>query len=96
MITLVATFKVHEGKGAKLEETFANLGKIVRATEPGCTLYMLNRSRTDANIYTAVEVYADDAALAHHNQTAHYLAAGPSFGECLNGPAKIEILDARA
>jgi quinol monooxygenase YgiN len=59
----------------------------VRANEPGNLAYQLAKSRTEANTYKVLEIYADQDALTHHGGTDYFKAAGPKFGAVLAGPA---------
>lgn len=94
MIALIATLPVQEGKGPELEAVFAELAAKVRANEPGCKLYQLTKSRTEANVYKVLEIYADDAALAAHGASDHFKELSPKMGPCLAGRPNLEMLDA--
>lgn len=93
MMTVVATFSIQPGKEADFERFFAELAAQVRASEKGCVLYALNRSRADGSAYVVVERYADNAALALHSQSPHFQEAFPKFGNFLAGPPRIEMFD---
>ncbi len=94
MIAIVATLRVHDGKGPDLEKTFLELMGKVRADEPGNLVYQLAKSRTEPNTYKVLELYRDQAALEAHRGSAHFKGAGPALGACLAGRAEIEYLDA--
>ncbi len=93
MIGIVATLKAQDGKGAELEAVFTALSAEVRANETGNLAYVLTKSRTEANTYKVLELYADDAAVAAHRASAHFVAASPKIGACLDGRPQIELLD---
>ncbi len=78
MITAVVTVHAIPGKGPALEADFAEYAKWVKANEPGTILYSLNKSRTEANTYHAVEMYADDAAMATHMANFQSRTGGPT------------------
>jgi quinol monooxygenase YgiN len=93
-IGVIATLKVQDGKGAELEEVFRTLSEQVRAGEPGNIFYRLCKSRSDANTYVVMELYADQAAIEAHGASEHFKAAGPKIGPCLAGRPEIQYLDA--
>ena len=92
-VALVVTLKIQDGKGGDFESFFAELAKQVRANEPGVKTYQLAKSRTEANTYKVLEIYADQAALDHHGGTDYFKAAGPKFGSFLAGAPTMEFLD---
>jgi quinol monooxygenase YgiN len=92
-IGIVATLKVQDGKGADFEAVFKELSEQVRASEPGCLMYQLTKSRADPNTYKVLELYKDQEALTHHGGTDYFRAAGPKMGPCLAGRPEIELLD---
>jgi len=92
-IGVVATIRVKPGHGAAFEAAFTLLAKQVRANEPGNLVYQLTRSRTEADTYKALEVYADEAALAAHRDMPHVRDAGPVLGAVMAGRPDVELLD---
>ena len=40
-----------------------------------------------------LEVYADEAAIAAHRDSAHFRGAGPALGAVLAGAPELELLD---
>jgi quinol monooxygenase YgiN len=92
-IGVIATLKVQEGKGGEFEAVFRDLAAKVRANEPGNQLYQVVKSRTDANTYVVMELYADQAALEAHGASDHFKAAGPKIGPTLGGRPDIQYLD---
>jgi quinol monooxygenase YgiN len=93
-IGVIATLKVVDGKGAELETIFGELAPKVRANEPGNRLYVLHKSRDEANTYVVMEIYDDQAAIEAHRSSEHFKAAGPKLGACLAGRPDIKFLDA--
>ncbi len=93
MIGVIATMRIQDGKASEFEAAFGALAAQVRASEPGNIAYQLCRSRTEANTYKVLELYADDAAVKAHGGSAHFKAAGPSLGACLAGRPEVEYLD---
>jgi quinol monooxygenase YgiN len=93
-IGIIATLKVQDGKGAELEAVFRELAPQVRANEKGNKLYVLHKSRDDANTYVVLEIYDDQAAIEAHRNSEHFKTAGPKLGACLAGRPDIKFLDA--
>lgn len=93
MIGVIATLRVKDGEGAKLEAAFADLAAKVRANEPGNHAYQLCRSRTEPNTYKVLELYAHEDALKAHGASDHFKAAGPALGAVLAGRPDVEYLD---
>ncbi len=94
MIGVVATLKCKPGMGAELEAAFATLAAQVRANEPGNLTYQLCKSRSEADTYKVLELYASEDALKAHGASDHFKAAGPSLGAVLAGRPDVEYLDA--
>ncbi|MGC8535486.1 MAG: putative quinol monooxygenase [Rhizomicrobium sp.] len=92
-IAVVATLKVASGKEQEFEGVFRELSAQVRANEPGNKLYQLCRSKADPSVYSVMEIYADDAALAAHGASEHFKAAGPKLGPCLGGRPEIQYFE---
>ena len=92
-IAVVATIRIRPGSAADFEATFKALAKQVRANEPGNHLYQLTKSRTEADTYKVLEIYADEAAITAHRDSAHFRGAGPALGAVLAGAPELEILD---
>jgi len=84
MITVIATVRAAPGRGPDLEADFRSYAEFVKANEPGTLMYTLSRSKSDPELYYALETYADEAAVQTHmanfqNRTggAEGVAAGP-------------------
>ena len=86
--------KIQDGKADEFEAVFRDLAAQVRANEPGNLAYQLTKSRTEANTYKVLELYADQDALTHHSGTDHYRELGRKMGGCLAGRPEVDILDA--
>ena len=94
MIGAIARLKVQDGKGAEFEAAFKTLAAKVHSDEPGNRVYQLCKSRTDANEYVVMEIYADQAAVDAHRASPHFQAAVPTLGPLLQpGPMNLEMLD---
>ena len=93
MIGVVAVLKVQPDKSGDFEKVFLDLQNKVKANEPGCLVYQLTKSKTEAGIYKVLELYKDQDALTHHGGTDYFKAAGPKFAGVLGGRPEIEYLD---
>jgi len=94
MIGVVAVLKVQPDKTADFEKVFLDLQNRVKANEPGCLVYQLTRSRTEAGTYKVLELYASQDALKHHGETDYFKAAGAAMGPLMADRPEIEYLDA--
>ncbi len=90
MIAVIATVRVKPGRGPELEADFRAWAEVVKAKEPGTLQYNLNRSREDPDLYYAIELYADDAAVQAHMQNFQGRPAGPDL---TLEPPQIILLD---
>ena len=94
MIGVVAVLKVQVDKTADFEKVFLDLAAKVKANEPGCVVYQLTKSRTEAGVYKVLELYASQDALKHHGGTDYFKAGGAAMGPFMAGRPEIEYLDA--
>lgn len=94
MIGVVAVLKVQPDKTADFEAVFLDLAAKVKANEPGCLVYQLTKSKTEAGIYKVLELYASEDALKHHGGTDYFKAGGAAMGPFMAGRPEIEYLDA--
>lgn len=94
MIGVVATLKVQPDKSADFEKVFLDLQNKVKANEPGCLVYQLTRSKTEAGVYKVLELYASADALKAHGGSDYFKAAGAAMGPFMAGAPVIEYLDA--
>jgi quinol monooxygenase YgiN len=60
---------VKPGHEQEFESLFAELRTKMREAEPGCSLYSLLKSRTNARAYIVQEQYGDPAALEAHESS---------------------------
>lgn len=95
-IGVTAKLTVQDGKNAEFEKAFASLSESVNSLEPGCRFYALHQSRTNPQLYIVLEQYDNEAALAAHGKTDHYLAAGKVLATCLAAAPEIELMDSVA
>lgn len=74
MIVLVAKYHVKPGHGDTVAAALREMAPLVRASEPGCTLYHANRSTENPNLFLLYEHYDDQTALQNHRETPHFKA----------------------
>ena len=94
MIGVVAVLKVQVDKAADFEKVFLDLAAKVKANEPGCIVYQLTKSKTEAGVYKVLELYASEDALKAHGSSDYFKAAGAAMGPFMAGRPEIEYLDA--
>ena len=75
MIVLIATYRGKPGTGDTIEPLLAELAAATRV-EPGCLLYLVNRSTTAADTFVLYEHYVDADALAAHRDSPHFQRIG--------------------
>lgn len=80
MNTVIATFRIVEGKEAEANEAMQKHAAAVEANEPGVLTYIFTRAAKDPAQVTVFEVYADDEASAAHRAADHQKAFGSLFG----------------
>lgn len=96
MIGIVAKLTVKEGTQKDFEDVMGTLAKAVRANEPGNVFYNICLKVGSTTEYYVMEQYKDDAAVAAHNASDHFRAAGPKLMGCLDGRPDIVRLEVKA
>jgi quinol monooxygenase YgiN len=87
--SIVATLKAKSGQESEFESAAGKLVAAVRANEPGCLLYALNRTET-AGTYVFMERYADEESLKAHRGTEHFKTLGRAMGAFMDGPPVVQ------
>ena len=77
MISVIATVQAKPGRGAEVEEDFRAWAEVVKKTEPGTLQYTLSRSRENPDLFYALELYQDQAAVDAHMANLHARGGGP-------------------
>ncbi len=72
MIVLTAKYFVKAGRGDEVEAALRRMAPLVKAGEPGCTVYHANRSAENRDLFLLYEHYTDQAALEAHRNTPHF------------------------
>jgi quinol monooxygenase YgiN len=94
MIGVVATLKVQPDKTSEFEAVFLDMAAKVKGNEPGCLVYQLTRSKTEAGTYKVLELYASMDDLKAHGGTDYFKAGGVAMTPFMAGRPEIEYLDA--
>ncbi len=72
MVVLAVTWIAKNGRDAEVASLFSKLTEESRK-EPGCTVYVVHRHRTEPRRFFIYEQYKDDAALEAHRNSPHFL-----------------------
>jgi len=78
-VSLLAKFKVKDGKGDELVAAFESLFEHVKQ-EPGTLLYVMSRAKDDPDVFWFSELYTDDDAFAAHGASDAMAKAMPTLG----------------
>lgn len=72
MVVLAVTWMAKAGREAEVASLFTTLTEESRK-EPGCSIYVVHRHRTEPRRFFIYEQYKDDAALEAHRAAPHFL-----------------------
>lgn len=86
--SIVATIKAKAGSEAEFQAAALQLAAAVRANEPGCLLYTLNKGDAP-DTFVFMERYADEEALKAHRGTEHFKTLGRAMGAFMDGPPAV-------
>jgi quinol monooxygenase YgiN len=89
MITFIAHFNVPPTNASAFEELLTHVAAMSNG-EPGVVYYGFAKSVEDADIYSVVEVYRDEAAVAAHGQTVWVTESVPKFLDLIEGIPEIK------
>jgi quinol monooxygenase YgiN len=62
--------RAHPGRRAELLEVLRELVEAAAADEPGTLVYVMHEAADDPDVVVSYELFADDAALAAHRDSA--------------------------
>jgi len=90
-ITATARQIIKPGTETQVDALMAQLGRDIRANEPGCLRfdYVVSTDRPGERL--VIEEYADEAALEAHSHTDYLAAFLPRLLECLAEPPAVEM-----
>ena len=94
MIAVSAKLTAKPGHEELLGAALTDGAAKVLAGEPGCLLYRVARSRSEAGVYKLMEVYASQAALDDHPNTPHFAEIRTALAAHLGAAPEVEFLDA--
>jgi quinol monooxygenase YgiN len=72
MVVLAVTWMAKLGRENDVVGIFGKLTEASRK-EPGCSMYVVHRHKTDPRRFFIYEQYKDDAALEAHRAAPHFL-----------------------
>ena len=73
MQVLVVKFRIKPGFVAAFAQAIVDNARASRETEPGCQQFDVCRDPQDPQVFFLYELYDDEAAIAAHLQSAHFL-----------------------
>jgi len=69
--------RAHPGRRAELLEVLRDLVDAAAADEPGTLVYVMHEAADDPDVVVSYELFADEAALAAHRDSAVVAAVMP-------------------
>jgi quinol monooxygenase YgiN len=87
--SIVATIKAKAGHEAEFQAAALQLVAAVRANEPGCLMYTLNKGDAP-DTFVFMERYADEEALKAHRGTEHFKTLGRAMGAFMDGAPTVQ------
>lgn len=91
-VRVLAHFVAHPERRGDLRTLLLSLLEPTRA-EQGCVRYDLWQSRADADRFTLVEEWTDDACLDRHLAAPHLRDAKTRFPQLLAEPLRVDRFD---
>ena len=73
MTSLIIVVEVNPEKVQEFMGFLTEEAKDALENEPGCKQFLVSRSVEEPNVFTLAEFYDDEAALAAHRETPHFL-----------------------
>jgi len=92
MVKLIARLHTQPGKADVVAAALVELAGPSRE-EPGCILYDVCRSLSDANEVLVLEEWESQAALDAHMATPHFKAFQGKIGDALAGGPELVLLE---
>ena len=91
MLVLLAQLKVQAGKADEARAAFRDLGRSVKANEPGTLEYNFFQRKDDPLTFLVFERYRDEAAFQAHGANLKQHAG--VFASLVDGAPSITFLD---
>lgn len=97
MVTVLARFEIQEGKEMEALKAVREMADAVKANEPGCLVYTVNRGQVNPQEIYIYEVYTDQGAFDAHRRTDHMRDLQSAFDEYLDRSSfNVEMLHQEA
>ena len=93
MIGVIARMRIIPGQEEEFENICLSLVEKVRANEPGCVLYAVNKVQGSQGDYVTVEQYVDEPALEAHRNAPYITETAPLHSRFFAEPPEIEYLN---
>ena len=94
MVTVIARFKIQEGKQDEALEQLKKMTSAVETQEQGVLAYMCHRSQNDPLEIVFVEIYSEADVLQAHGETPHVKEFIANLGQFSDGSgASIELME---
>lgn len=94
MLALVVEFRIKPAFVAAFEREIVENARASRETEPGCRQFDVCRDPSDPAVFFLYELYDDDAAIAAHLQTAHFLRMNETTATWVEGKSVRKLVRA--
>ncbi len=89
MIGIVMQVRTKPGRGDEFAALVAKLQADVRANEPGALIFQVLRADDDENVFTFIELFADEAAYTAHPDMPYHQAMSAAGWDCVDGQPDI-------
>jgi quinol monooxygenase YgiN len=93
VLSLSATIRAKEGGEAQVEAALLEVARWVAAHEPQTLAYHVGRETADRTVFTTFERFADESAMAAHNDSAAVARFVEAVTEHLAAPIEIRTCD---
>jgi quinol monooxygenase YgiN len=98
MLTITALIRAKAGHEDTVEQALRAVIAEVKANEPGTVAYFVGRAQDDPTVFTTFERFADQAAMARHNESQAVADFVAATRDSLDGPVVLHTcqeLDAK-
>jgi len=92
--TILARFKIIDGKESEADEAMKTMAAAVEKSESGALTYIFARNRKDPSEVTVFEIYSDDDTFKAHGASPHMGTFRSYFGPIFDAATvKVERLE---
>ena len=92
MIGIIAKLRTKDGQADAFAAQTSAMAKTVAAAEPENVFYNVYRPTDDANLFIALELYENPAAMEAHGETAHVAKSMETVPGMLEGDMDVDIV----